>query len=143
SGNSATTEFGGGIFADTATLADCTVCGNSTGGQGGGLYATTATLVNDTIAENFAHTGGGLFHNPGGAFSVRNTIVALNLTDFAGTNPDVSGAFASGGHNLIGNGTGGTGFTNATNGDQVGTATAPIDPKLGPLANNGGRTLTM
>ena len=54
---------------------------------------------------------------------------------------DVSGDFTSGGHNLIGDGTG-TGFTNGVNGDIVGTATNPIDPKLGALSNNGGRTKT-
>jgi hypothetical protein len=54
----------------------------------------------------------------------------------------VSGAFTSGGHNLIGDGTGSTGFVNGVNGDQVGTAVNPIDPMLAPLANNGGPTKT-
>ena len=54
----------------------------------------------------------------------------------------MSGAFTSQGHNLIGDGTGGTGFTNGVNGDIVGTSVNPIDPKLGPLKNNGGRTKT-
>jgi hypothetical protein len=54
----------------------------------------------------------------------------------------VAGAFASGGHNLIGDGSGSTGFVNGVNGDQVGTAANPIDPRLGPLANNGGPTRT-
>jgi hypothetical protein len=35
-----------------------------------------------------------------------------------------------------------TGFTNGVNGDQVGTAAAPLDPLLGPLQNNGGPTKT-
>jgi hypothetical protein len=54
----------------------------------------------------------------------------------------VSGDFTSGGHNLIGDGTGSTGFVNGVNGDMVGTAANPIDPRLGPLANNGGPTQT-
>jgi CSLREA domain-containing protein len=134
---------GGGINATTATVTNSTVSGNTTASFGGGIIATTATLINCTIAENIGHTGGGLFHSPGGTFSVRNTIIALNLVDFTGTNPDVSGAFTSGGHNLIGNGTGGTGFTNGVNGDQFGTSVNPLDPKLGPLQNNGGPTKTM
>jgi hypothetical protein len=55
----------------------------------------------------------------------------------------VSGAdFTSQGHNLVGDRTGSTGFSNGVNGDIVGLADNPIDPKLGPLANNGGRTKT-
>ena len=81
----------------------------------------------------------------GGTFSVRNTIVALNLVDFTGNGPDISGGlpFTSQGHNLIGDGTGGGGFTNGVNGDIVGTDVNPIDPKLGPLQNNGGPTKTL
>ena len=142
SGNSSFTSDGGGILASTTNLTNCTVSGNSAIGSGGGINAITATLLNCTVVENSAHTGGGLFHNPGGTFNVRNTIVALNLVDFTGTGPNLSGDFTSGGHNLIGDGAGGTGFTNDVNGDMVGIAGNPIDPKLGPLANNGGRTKT-
>jgi parallel beta-helix repeat protein/predicted outer membrane repeat protein len=139
SGNTATD--GGGIIASVARLTNSTVSGNTAGSEGGGVDAFTATLLNCTVVENIAHTGGGLFHNPGGGtFSVRNTLIALNLVDFAGAGPDVSGEFTSQGHNLIGIGTGGTGFTGV--GDIVGTSANPIDPKLGTLANNGGRTMT-
>jgi hypothetical protein len=132
----------GGIYAGTAMLTNVTVSGNTAGDFGGGVWAATATLLNVTVAENVAHTGGGVYHNVGGAFTVRNTIIALNLVDFTGTGPDVYGAFTSGGHNLIGGGTGGTGFANGVGGDIVGTSANPADPKLGPLANNGGRTRT-
>src|SRR5262249_51643875 len=44
------------------------------------------------------------------------------------------------GHNLIGNGSRGSGYA-AT--DLVGTAASPIEPKLGPLQDNGGPTWTM
>ena len=95
------------------------------------------------MVENIANTGGGLFHVAGGTFSVRNTIVALNLVAFGGNGPDAFGAsFTSQGHNLVGDGTASNGFTNDVNGDIVGTTANPIDPKLGPLANNGGRTKT-
>ena len=54
----------------------------------------------------------------------------------------MNGAFFSQGFNLIGDGTGSTGFTNGVNNDQVGTTAAPINPMLGPLQNNGGQTFT-
>jgi len=62
--------------------------------------------------------------------------------DFTGTGPDVSGLFTSQGHNLIGIGAFLAGFSNGVNGDIVGTAANPIDPKLGALKNNGGKTET-
>jgi hypothetical protein len=143
SGNVAGSD-GGGIKAGvSATLTNCTVSGNSASGSGGGIDAASAILLNDTIAENTAHTGGGLFHGGAGSFNIRNTIIALNLVDSIGTNPDVSGTFASQGHNLIGDGTGGTGLTNGVNGNIVGDSINPIDPKLGQLQNNGGPTKTM
>jgi predicted outer membrane repeat protein len=139
SGNNAKTG-GGGISATTANVANSTVSGNTAGDRGGGITATTATLVNVTVTENIANRGGGLFHDPGGVFSLRNTIVAQNLVDFSGTARDVFGDFASQGHNLIGDPFGSTGF--GVNGDLVGTAENPLDPGLGPLANNGGPTRT-
>src|SRR5262249_21395336 len=46
-------------------------------------------------------------------------------------------------YNLIGDGSGATGLDNGANGNQVGTAAARIDPRLGPLQYNGGLTQTM
>jgi len=139
SGNT-TADGGGGIAAGTATLTNSTVSGNTAKTTAGGIAATTATLLNCTVVENIAQTGGGLFHSPGGTFSLRNTIVALNLVGIGGSGRDVFGDFTSQGHNLIGDGTGGTGFVGT--GDLVGTTANPFDPKLGPLANNGGPTKT-
>jgi hypothetical protein len=70
----------------------------------------------------------------------RQVPAAIVVTTFAGAGPDVFGAFVSRGHNLIGHGTGSTGFVG--DGDQVGTAEDPLDPRLAPLAFNGGRTMT-
>ena len=44
---------------------------------------------------------------------------------------------------MIGRTNGASGFTNGVNADLAGTASAPLDPKPGPLTNNGGPTLTM
>jgi CSLREA domain-containing protein len=143
SGNHANTGDGGGIHANTtATLTNSTVSGNSAAGGGGGIWAAGLTLLNDTVTDNSAHVGGGLFLPAGGASNVKNSIIAGNLVDLTGAGPDVSGAFTSGGHNLVGDGTGATGFTNGTSGDLVGTAADPIDPRLAPLADNGGPTRT-
>ena len=141
SGNTAGGD-GGGIATAVATLTNSTVSGNTAAGAGGGIHTSGLTLLNVTIADNSAHTGGGVFVENGGITSVRNTIIALNKVDQQGVGPDVFGAFTSGGHNLIGDGSGSTGFTDGTNGDQVGTDANPIDPGLAPLANNGGPTQT-
>src|SRR5262249_16305483 len=56
---------------------------------------------------------------------------------------DVSGAVTGSAFNLVGDGTGLTGISNNdANGNLVGSAQAPIDPRLGPLQDNGGPTRT-
>jgi hypothetical protein len=67
----------------------------------------------------------------GGTLYVGNSIIALNT---ANTGPDVDGAVTDLGHNLLTTTSGATGFG-------VGTITGQ-DPKLGPLASNGGPTQT-
>ena len=150
--------FGGGIYNDNGTVevTNSTLSGNETtnpGSRGAGIYnkAGTVTLTNSTLSGNKANpntdnpfpdilpdriSSGAIWN--GGTVNVKNTIIAQNI---AATNPDVVGSFASGGYNLIGDGTGSTGFTAV--GDQVGTAAAPIDPLLNPLTNNGGPTQTV
>jgi hypothetical protein len=155
--------FGGGIYNDNGTVevTNSTLSANevtSLRGMGAGIFnrAGTVTLTNSTISGNKANpnpvyynaitlavlgylpapgSGGGIWN--GGTLNVKNTIIAQNI---AATDPDVFGSFASGGYNLIGNGTGSTGLTAV--GDRVGTAAAPIDPLLNPLADNGGSTQT-
>jgi hypothetical protein len=150
--------FGGGIYNDNGTVevTNSTLSGNQAtkpGSSGAGIYnqAGTVTLTNSTLSGNIANpsttdpfliitipvpgSGGGIWN--GGTVNVKNTIIAQNT---AATGPDVFGSFASGGYNLIGDGTGSTGFTAV--GDRVGTTAAPIDPLLNPLADNGGPTQT-
>jgi predicted outer membrane repeat protein len=143
SGNSSL--LGGGIANfGTASLSvvNSTFSGNSAVFAGGGMYnasfdgSASLAVTSSTISGNSSANGGGIFNFD--AATIRNTIVALNTGDFG---PDVSGIFTSSGFNLIGIGDGSTGFT--ATGDQVGTAASPIDPVLGPLADNGGPTETM
>jgi len=130
SGNFA--EDSGGINALTATLTNSTVSGNSAASLGvGGILAGTVQFLNDTIAEN---TGGVVQSDPNLGF-VKNTIIALNGVD-------VSGAFNSLGHNLIGIETGAASGFAAKLGDQIGSLQSPIVPGLSAFGNHGGTTQT-
>ena len=140
--------LGGGIALDgPMTLSDSTVSLNSAGTIGGGIYTfedSDAEIVNVTLTANQAGTQGGGLYAASQPFQstkrpvLRNTILAGNT---APADRDCAGAPASGGHNLLGVGGACLDFT-AGKGDLVGTAAAPRDPKLGPLTNNGGTTLT-
>jgi predicted outer membrane repeat protein len=140
SGNRAALD-GGGLVANQAEMFDSTFSGNTAGNSGGGVWATTARLHNCTVVENRAQIGGGLFHEPGSGFRVWNSIVALNQVGPGGIDPDASGEFFSGGHNLIGVYSG-LSFVDGVNRDFVGTSLDPMNPLLGPLAFNGGPTKT-
>ena len=168
SGGSSTPDFGGtaaggnggaggGICAGGGLLlTNCTIVGNSAGsggysmwgaggngGNGGGIFSYSANeaIVACTVASNSVGLGatngigGGICSALVGGPVLLNSIVALN----SGDSPDVAGAFQSLGHNLIG--VGNSGFS--APGDLVGSTNSPLDPKLGPLADNGGPTLTM
>jgi hypothetical protein len=145
-----TAFVGGGIVNNNAgvlIMTDCTLTGNSavpdgTGTVVGGAIYTEGgplTLTGCTISANSSGAiGGGIYSGPSGGATLRNTIVAGNT---APSGPDVSGgAISSQGHNLIGDGSGGSGFISS---DLVGTSAHPIDPLLGPLQGNGGPTQTI
>jgi hypothetical protein len=138
-GNSA--DEGGALSIGTGTvkIVNSTISGNSATSFGGGInsnFAADFDVLSSTIANNTANnqsktgTGGGV-RRLGGVFNVTNTIIAGNTADIA---PDISGAVTSGGHNLVGNTSGASGFdlTDLLN----------VNPLLGPLTNNGGPTLT-
>lgn len=151
----------GGGFENTArtTMINTTISGNVTGeggigsregglgGFGGGIYNTAAQFIiaNCTITfnrttGNFGGSGGGIYSPTVGIGILKNTIVANNTVAHgagsAGQGPDLFGNFDSRDYNLIENTTGGS-ITGVTTHNITG-----VDPKLGPLINNGGRTLT-
>ena len=150
SGPAATNSFvigGGGLLnlssPGTVNISNSTVSGNSSGCDcGGGGISTfngaTTNLRNVTIANNTASNGPGgginssarLFGS--GTVNIGNTIVADNTATF---NPDVNGAIASQGFNLI-----------RTRGTSFGYIATDLpdgsNPMLGALANNGGPTQT-
>lgn len=163
SGNGAATS-GGAIFNDHGTISfilNSTFSGNSAAGNDGGAIfngtslivlsppGTISNILNSTFASNFAGgSGGGIFNaqrsltSAGGVIeSLISTIVAGNFASFA---PDVFGDIASESFNFIGINEGSNivaGNPNVNN-SIVGTSLFPLDPRLGPLADNGGPTQT-
>jgi hypothetical protein len=144
---------GGGVRSQftACTITNSTFTGNSAT-IGGGLSIAdggpAALLTHLTIVGNSARGnpsgpfgGGGIFLFDK-ATTLANCIVARNTSP---TGPDIhnsnSSPVTSGGGNLIGDSTGLTWTPLAT--DRAGTAIAPIDPRLAPLASNGGLTQTM
>ena len=123
---------GGGITVShgTLTAANSTVSGNSASQHGGGVSAESSgivTLINSTVASNNAPAGSQLYTHPVGSLTLRNTIVAgtagVNSCDGAAT-PTIEGRLIQ-------------------YPDQSCQPASPAaNPVLGPLANNGGATLT-
>jgi hypothetical protein len=143
--------FGGGVHnSGSMTITNCTISGNSAvgptsldTGEGGGISNDgDLQITSSTIAHNSASGGNGAFG--GGIIGFGSTrtdssIIALNS---APVGPDFTGAggLESTGYNIIGNNA--DAVINSQPTDQIGTPAAPIDPLLGPLADNGGPTLT-
>src|SRR5262249_47649459 len=101
----------------------------------------TVVVSNSTITGNSASKFGGGISSPSDVgLALNNSIVATNS---APSGPDLFGTADPGNNDLIGNGSGLSGLVNGVNGNLVGTAATPIDPRLAPLGNNGGPTQTM
>jgi len=145
---------GGGIETyATTTITNSTISNNhidnGTGDNAGGIWNCCGplTIINSTITGNSAAgnsgapSAGGLLQDSccGGSVTVLNSIIAGN-TGTSGAVADAGGTFISNGYNLIGDGTGSTGFTGT--GDQVGTTATPINAFLSVLGNFGGLTQT-
>ena len=137
---------GGGLYAYDGSgkaipvrLTNVTISGNRSYGRGGGVYAggnadlhLNAVTVADNIGDfdgdgvgTISGSGGGIH----GAANFENSIVAGNFASNAGAEDcyETSG----GEHNVVGRDTG-------CDNPDVGTA----NPRLGPLAKNGGPTKT-
>ncbi len=146
--NNAGGATGGGIHAvNLLMLVNSTVSGNfapNGNNNGGGVRAeNNASIISSTITNNSAggaNSASGVFRTVG-RVTIRNSIVAANQNNTAV--PDVAGAFAQNSQfNLIGNVGTSTGFAVVSDSNQTGTGAAPLDPRLSPLSNNGGATLT-
>jgi len=154
-------SYGGGISDGSGTLmvSNSTLSANSATVAGGGIsnrIGGTLTVSNSTLSANIVSgtgsQGGGISNDDasGSTSTLHDTIVAGNSATGGATDPDFSGTVSPSvtignvtyteGYNLIGDGTGSSGFTT---GDQVGTSASPLNAQLGPLQNNGGSTQTM
>ncbi|MFM7407705.1 MAG: CHAT domain-containing protein [Cuspidothrix sp.] len=144
--NNKANNYGGAIYnqggdGGSGFIINSTLSSNQAN-NGGAIYNSNGNIGigYGTLSLNSASAYGGRIYTIGGILSLSNTIVAANTNS---NSPDIFGTVSSvSNNNLIGNGTGMTGITN-TNGNQVGTAAAPIDPKLAPLGDYGGTTQTM
>jgi hypothetical protein len=126
--NSAISDGGGINNEGTLTVQNSTFSGNSTsdGGTGGGINNhDTLTVQNSTFSGNSAKFGSGI-NNYQATLNLSNTIIANSTPGGDCTNP---AAIATNDHNLIKDGSCCTALSG--------------DPKLGPLADNGGPTQTM
>ena len=145
--------YGGGVQnSGSMTITNCTISSNSAVGvtsndtgygggisNGGNFQITSSTIAHNSVSGGSGAFGGGIYGTfPTGTDS---SIIALNI---ARAGPDFTGAGAgrlqSTGYNIIGNNA--DAVINSQPTDQIGTPASPIDPLLGPLANNGGPTLT-
>lgn len=164
-GNVATTGPGGGIYAllgEQVTVRQSTLSGNQSSADGGGLAAvvTAARVESSTVVGNLADADGDN-SGDGGGVSVSGAVTATLVDSLIAGNEDLSGAggsacpdglrklggaMATEGFNLIGaNDCFANNFPPGqpnVNGDQVGTAAAPIDPVISLLDDHGGPTFT-
>jgi hypothetical protein len=147
---------GGGIFSDPSSedtvIINSTISGNEAlVEEGGGVYVRGRTIFeHSTISENSAPFGLGSGIASRGISTVvteiSSSIVANNKNEDVAIIEPTSGtpqnSFVSNGYNLIGTGNSfDSGTQNATDiftqpGDQLNA----LNPLLGPLQNNGGRT---
>lgn len=135
---------GGGLaVVMLANITNSTISGN-TAALGGGLSIAAGggqptTLAHTTITANRVGTnGGGILAAAGASATLSNSIVAGNFVN-PSTRQDISGS-ASASYTLIGDNSGAT-VANVV-GNLIGTGANPINPQLGPLASNGGTTMT-
>ncbi len=127
--NDATSTAGGAFDNEGSpnTVTDSTFYGNHATTNGGAIYnGGGLTVNNSTVAGS---TGGYGIYNAS-SLTLENTIISGNTPD----NCFSSGSFTSAGHNLDSGGACALGGA----GDLSG-----MDPKLGPVANNGGPTQSM
>lgn len=159
SGNTAFALSGGGIALGLCTLSvtNSTISGNTAGDYGGGIdLSVFSNLIvrHSTITGNRsgADVGGGIAVTGYSGATLDHAIVAGNFRGAGATRDDVGVDFTGGAvlasYSLIGDNAG-TSLVEApvgspdANGNLIGGPNhGAIDPLLGPLADNGGATLT-
>jgi hypothetical protein len=136
---------GGGIFEGVVYSIACTFATNSCAGGGGGWGR-----AGGIEGAGGSASGGNFFTSPdvpgvscicaGTLFTGGSAIGGAGSSTGTSTGPDVAGHVGSAQNNFVGKADGSVGWYYP---DQAGTIANPLDPKLGPLQDNGGLTLTM
>jgi hypothetical protein len=136
---------GGGVWLIDGSISQSTISQNRAV-VGGGVYASNTVVNHSTVAFNSASSLGGGIFVAGTPLTLNHSIVARNSS----TNPDITGLLGTtitASYSLIRSNSG-SGLPPApigspdANGNLIGTASNPINPMLGPLADNGGPTKT-
>jgi hypothetical protein len=131
SGNTA--AFGGGVSNDHQgwmTLTHSTVSSNKAGNSGGIFNAGPLTLTHSTVSGNTADFGGSVSNT--GTVTLTNSIIA-NRPNGGDCSTGYPSSIGSRGYNLD---------SDRSCHLTAGTDRPGVDPLLGPLQNNGGRTFT-
>ena len=148
--NSSRSFDGGGAISTVSgnvSVTNSTISGNSNIDIGGGISTAlgNVSVVNSTIVGN---SGGGVSitdDNMNSSLRIVNSIVAGNFENSSSSTP--LDLVPSGGdvlridRSLIGVGDN-LGTITGNVGNLIGSQASPLDPLLGPLADNGGPTLT-
>ena len=135
SGNVA--NAGGGMYnhnRGSPTLINCTFSGNEAaygGGMRSVLYSNPTVVSCTFFGNSTSDSGGGMDNLIGSVLTLKNTIVADNTGGDCSC--DAGSSIDSAGYNLDSDGS--CGFTRPTD-------LPSGDPRLGPLQDNGGSTLT-
>ncbi len=142
------------VYGGTLRVMNSTISGNISDNLGGAinivefvnppdppdaLVDLTATTITNNVAKGAGGGGLRVIATPNGSARalLRSCLVAGNRSN--GPGDDILGAVISIGYNFIGKSEGNSGWVAK---DWVGTAEAPFDPQLGPLADYGGKTWT-
>lgn len=128
---------GGGIQVDTSlTIENSTISGNQATSAGGGIDADASILLSSvTIVENSAARFGGGIYGFASTIFTSNSIISNNTA--GDTGPDCYTTISISDVSLVG-----TTDTTICVASGAGTLITGVDPQLGPLADNGGPTLT-
>ena len=131
---------GGGLATwstQATTIGNSTISGNTSNTIGGGLYARSRgsiALVNATITDNSAPDGAGVADKaaPLGQFAIDSSLIAGNHASGSGATTElITARTIDGANNLI-----------ASSSAALPADTLGGDPRLAPLADNGGPTKT-
>ncbi len=124
-------QSGGSLWISSSTFVNNITRGPTE--SGAVLVGGSSTILNVTMVGNSGATSGGLYVYAGAQARVGNSLFSDNL----GAAPNINGTIQSLGNNLIRDPTGTT-VTGVSTGNLYN-----VDPRVLPLANNGGGSMTV